>query len=453
MPDLIIRNGAVVTPAKLLTADIAIEAGRITHITPELQLPVNHEIDAKGLTIFPGLIDAHVHFNEPGRTDWEGASTGSKALAAGGGTTFFDMPLNSAPCTVTPEAFDAKRAALEQASITDFALWGGIVPNNYDSLQDLAERGVIGFKAFMSDSGLPEFPRADDLTLYEGMCEAARLHLPVAVHAESEEITRGLSERARQLDRHGIREYLDSRPVIAELEAIRRATFLAREAGASLHVVHVSSGSGIALALEARAQGTDVSIETCAHYLYFTEEDVERIGAAAKCAPPLRSAKEQASLWHHVLHGHVDLITSDHSPAPLSMKQGDDFFRIWGGIAGVQSTLPVLLDKGRKQGLHLPHIAFMTADSPARRFRILGKGRIEVGYDADLIFVDLDAATTLQAEDLLQRHAISPYIGATFKGAIRRTMLRGETIFDAGRITASRSGVFLRPEKIESWNS
>ena len=224
----------------------------------------------------------HLHFNEPGRTEWEGAATGSRALAAGGGTLFFDMPLNSTPCTVDANAFDRKRTALEASSITDFALWGGLIPGNIPEMADLADRGVVGFKAFLCDSGLPEFPRADDLTLFEGLREAARLGLPVAVHAESQELT-------RRMDAGSVRDFLDSRPVIAELEAIQRATLLAREAGAKLHIVHVSSGRGVVLAAEARAQGTDVSIETCPHYLFFTEEDLERLGAVAKCAPPLRT--------------------------------------------------------------------------------------------------------------------------------------------------------------------
>ena len=228
---MVIRGGAIVTPEGVTTADIAIEEGRIAAIAPGLP-GAAEEIDARGLTVFPGLIDVHVHFNEPGRTEWEGAATGSSALAAGGGTLFFDMPLNSSPCTVNAAAFDAKRAALERASHTDFALWGGIVPGNRESLPELAERGVIGFKAFMADSGLPEFPRSDDRTLYEGMRTAARLGLPVAVHAENQEL---LGSPGRS-----IREYLDSRPVLAEIEAIRRAALLAREAGAKLHIVHIS---------------------------------------------------------------------------------------------------------------------------------------------------------------------------------------------------------------------
>jgi allantoinase len=428
---MIIRGGAIVTPEAVISADLAIEGGRIAAIAPELA-GEGEEIDARGLTIFPGLIDVHVHFNEPGRTEWEGAATGSSALAAGGDTLFFDMPLNSSPCTVDAAAFDAKRAALERASYTDFALWGGIVPGNGDALPELAERGVIGFKAFMADSGLPEFPRSDDLTLYNGMRTAARLDLPVAVHAENHEL---VAARGRS-----IRDYLNSRPVLAEVEAIRRAALLAGEAGAKLHIVHISSGRGVAEALEARARGIDISIETCAHYLYFTEEDMLRIGAAAKCAPPLRPIAERDALCAALLRGEIDIVASDHSPAPLSLKQDENFFRVWGGIAGVQSTLAVLLDRG----CELQQIAAVCAATPARRFGIAGKGRLSVGNDADFTLVDLDGRYTVTADTLFQRHRLSPYVGAQLRGVVRRTVLRGETIFADGKIVGPPRGRMVR---------
>jgi allantoinase len=435
MSDLVVRGGILAT-AGLPQADVAIEDGKIVAVGPDVP-GADEEIDARGLHVFPGLIDVHVHFNEPGRAEWEGAATGSRALAAGGGTLFFDMPLNSTPCTINVRAFDLKRAALAESSITDFALWGGLVPGNVSELAELADRGVVGFKAFLCDSGLPEFPRADDRTLFDGLREAARLGLPIAVHAESEELTQG--------ERGSIRAFLASRPVIAELEAIQRATLLAREAGAKLHIVHVSSGRGVALAAEARAQGTDVSIETCPHYLFFTEDDVERLGAVAKCAPPLRDAVEQEGLWRQVLGGAVDIVASDHSPAPPEMKSGD-FARAWGGIAGVQSTLSVMLDRGYHcRHLPLERISSLIAATPARRFRIGAKGAIATGMDADLTLVDVSRLTQLQARHLLQRHTISPYSGSFFRGCIRRTIRRGETIFASGEITARNRGRFVRP--------
>lgn len=444
MPDLVIRGGTAILPGGPQRVDIAVEGGTITEIGEGIP-DGSEEIDAVGLTIFPAVVDCHVHFNEPGRADWEGAATGSRALAAGGGATFIDMPLNSSPCTLSAADFEAKRQALERASIADFALWGGLVPGHIGALAELAACGAVGFKAFLCNSGLPEFPRADDWTLYQGMREAARLNLPVAVHAENEELTAGLSRQAMEPGRKSIRDYLDSRPVLAEIEAIQRAGCMAAETGARLHIVHVSSGRGVAAALAARAAGADITIETCAHYLFFTEEDVERLGAVAKCAPPLRSAAERESLWAHLLAGHVDVVASDHSPALPSMKEGADFFAIWGGIAGVQSTLPVLLERGHfERGLALAQVAALTADRPARRFGLLRKGSIAPGMDADFALVDLSACDTLKRESLFQRHGFSPYVGETFRGRVCQTVVRGETIFRGGRIVGRGCGRLLK---------
>ena len=447
MVDTVIRGGTAVTPEGVRATDIAIEDGLIAAVAPDLP-GAAQEIDARGLHVFPGVIDVHLHFNEPGRAEWEGAATGSRALAAGGGTIFFDMPLNSTPCTVNAPEFDRKRAALEASSIADFGLWGGLIPGSVTAMAELAERGVVGFKAFLCDSGLPEFPRVDDFTLAEGLREAARLGLPVAVHAESHELTQGLARRMAEQGCRTIRDFLESRPVLAECEAIQRAAFLAGEAKAKLHIVHISSGRGAVLAAEARVRGVDVSLETCPHYLFFTEEDVERLGAIAKCAPPLRDRAEQESLWAGLFGGSIDMVASDHSPAPPEMKTGD-FWRAWGGIAGVQSTLAVLLEQGHhRRALPLERIAGLLAAGPARRFRISGRGRIAPGCAADLAVVDLDATFTLQSNDLQQRHRLSPYAGACFRGVVRRTIRRGETLFADGAITAHAGGTLVRPEPL-----
>jgi allantoinase len=285
------------------------------------------------------------------------------------------------------------------------------------------------------------------------MREAARLGLPVAVHAENEELTmppRGGSAR----------EFLESRPVLAEVEAIQRAVLLAGEAGVKLHIVHVSSGRGVAAAIEGRRRGVDVSIETCPHYLYFTEEDVERLGVVLKCAPPLRSALEQDALWASLHDGHVGIIASDHSPAEPSLKQGD-FMSAWGGIAGVQSTLAVLLDHGHHlhrrradrvtqlRRLSVERIVDLVATEPARRFAIPGKGRLTPGADADLVLVDVRQSYTLAAADLQQRHKTSPYVGDSFQGRVRRTIRRGETIYLDGEITVRGGGRLVHPASIE----
>jgi allantoinase len=445
--DLIVRNGTLVTATGISNADLGVADGRIVAFEPDLAGTSKEEINAEGLHVFPGVIDAHVHFNEPGRTHWEGFATGTAALAAGGTTTFFDMPLNAHPPTLDAESFDLKLKAAQAASLVDFALWGGLVPGNLAQLDELAERGVIGFKAFMSKSGIDDFQSVDDLTLYEGMMRATKLGKIVAVHAESDQLTSELARRAIEQGRTGIRDYLTSRPVVAELEAIQRAILFAQETGCPLHIVHVSSGRGIVMVAEARARGIDVSCETCTHYLVLTEDDVEELGAVAKCAPPLRPQTEQDALWQQLFDGNIPIVTSDHSPAPADMKTGPDFFKVWGGISGCQSLLQVLLTEGydRRQ-LPLPTIAAITAENIARRFGPLpGKGRLAIDVDADLVLVDLSSSFTLQRSDLFYRHQQSPYAGRLLRGRIVRTLVRGNTIFREGKIISVPTGRLLKP--------
>lgn len=445
--DLIVRNGTLVTATGISNADLGVADGRIVALEPDLAGTSKEEINAEGLHVFPGVIDAHVHFNEPGRTHWEGFATGTAALAAGGTTTFFDMPLNAHPPTLDAESFDLKLKAAQAASLVDFALWGGLVPGNLAQLDELAERGVIGFKAFMSKSGIDDFQSVDDLTLYEGMMRATKLGKIVAVHAESDQLTSELARRAIEQGRTGIRDYLTSRPVVAELEAIQRAILFAQETGCPLHIVHVSSGRGIVMVAEARARGIDVSCETCTHYLVLTEDDVEELGAVAKCAPPLRPQTEQDALWQQLFDGNIPIVTSDHSPAPADMKTSPDFFKVWGGISGCQSLLQVLLTEGydRRQ-LPLPTIAAITAENIARRFGPLpGKGRLAIDADADLVLVDLSSSFTLQRSDLFYRHQQSPYAGRLLRGRIVRTLVRGNTIFREGKIISAPTGRLLKP--------
>ena len=445
--DVVIRGAVVVAGGTRSRVDVGVRDGLIASLEPELGGPATEAIDADGLYLMPGVIDGHVHMNEPGRADWEGFNTGTRALAAGGATAAIDMPLNAHPPTVTGAAFDEKRRCLERSALVDVALWGGLVPGEIEAMDELAARGVVGFKAFMCSSGIDDFPGVDDLTLYEGMCRAASLGLPVAVHAESEAITAGLAQRARAAGRTATRDFLASRPAVAELEAIARAITLAQESGCSLHVVHVSTGRGVALVADARAHGLDVSCETCPHYLVLTEDDAEVLGNVAKCAPPLRPREECEALWHALADGTLPMVASDHSPAPWALKSGDDAFAAWGGISGCQTMLPLLLSEGAgARGLSLELIAAVTSGYVARRFRFPDKGRIEPGAEADFALVELGPSGELSAEELQYRHRHSPFLGRTFGARVARTLLRGQTVFADGRIIGPPAGRLLIPE-------
>jgi allantoinase len=444
---LLIRGGTLVTHEGERAADVGIEGGCVETISPALSDSGRQPLDATGLYIFPALIDSHVHFNEPGRADWEGIATGSRALAAGGGTLFFDMPLNAHPPVLDASSFEQKLAAAMAASLVDFGLWGGLVPGNLEQLEDLHERGVIGFKAFMSNSGIDDFPRADDRTLGEGMKRIARFGGLVGVHAESETITSELAQSALANSQTSIRDYLNSRPIHAELDAITRAIDMAGETGCRLHIVHVSCGAGVALVASAQQLGVDVTCETCPHYLALTEDDMTRIGPLAKCAPPLRAKSAQDSLWQYVLTDQVATIGSDHSPSPPGMKTDSNFFNVWGGISGVQHTLPLLLTEGhRTRHADLAQIARLTSFNVAKRFQLpTNKGSIEPGCDADFALIALDESFVVQSEQLLYKHRQTPYAGRTLTGRVVQTILRGQTVFKNGKIVAEPLGRFVRP--------
>jgi allantoinase len=439
--DRVIRGGRVVTPGGILEADVGIVEGWVAAVEPDLA-GGREELDAHGLYVLPGTIDAHVHFNDPGRKCWEGFESGSAALAAGGGTTAIDMPLNSVPATVDRAAVEAKLNAARGDSWTDFALWGGLVPGQLDAIEELAECGVVGLKAFLCESGCKEFPRADDLTLFEGMKRAAAVGMVVAVHAESEAITAALAARALAEERIGISDFIASRPVVAEVEAISRAIAIAAEAGCRLHIVHVSSGDGLAVVAGARAAGLDVSAETCPHYLTLTDEDACGLGNEGKCAPPLRSERQRRDLLAALVAGEVDWVASDHSPAPPALRQGQSAFDAWGGFPGCQTTAGVLLALAEEEPeLGLSRIGELLAEGPAARLGLADrKGAITIGRHADLAIVDL-ASTALP--ELLYRHPSSIPRLLPLRGRTVHTLLRGRFIVRDGRLVGRPAGHFM----------
>ena len=441
--DLIIRNGNLVTADSIVQGDIGIKEGKIKEVSIGKRLEANaaREINAEGQHILPGLIDTHVHFNEPGRTEWEGVQTGSRSLAAGGVTTYFDMPLNSTPPTINKENLELKRACSEEKSVVNYRFWGGLVPESIENIKELYENGVIGFKAFMSPSGIADFNHVDDVTIFKGMNEIASVGSLLAVHAESTVICDQLAQEKQSQNKTSAKDFVESRPIISEIEAVRRIISYAEATGCKLHVVHASSRKVVEVINEAKQRGLDITVETCPHYLSLTLKDLEEKGGVAKCCPPLRDDQEVEQLWAAVANGEIDVIASDHSPAPASMKEvtNGDFFKAWGGISGAQSTLNIMLTEGHfNRGLPLEKIVELTAANPAKLFGLYPhKGTIAVGSDADLAIVNLNESFRLEKKDLFYRHQQSPYIGRTFKGKVTTTIVNGKVIFENGNITVA----------------
>ena len=451
-PDLVVRGAEAVLPTGRAAADIAVTDGVVTAIGTHVA-DGGATIDARGLVVLPGLVDAHVHFNEPGRADWEGWDAGTRGAAAGGVTTVLEMPLNAHPPTITAQAFDAKRRVASEKARVDFGLWGGLVNDNLAELEGLAARGVVALKAFMSESGVDDFRRVPDGVLAAGLKAAARLGVIVGVHAESHEMVERLGSEMRGRRETGRLSWCRARPPAAELEAIKRLVSCVRGAGAGAraHVVHVSTAEGLAEVQGAREWGLSVTAETCPHYLEFDEQDFERVGPALKCAPPIRDAASRERLWTALLAGEVDLVASDHSPCPAADKQkGEhDVWQAWGGVAGIQATLPVLLTGGvHARGLSLERVADLTATAPARLFGLYPrKGTIVVNADADFALVDARRTWTFEAKQLHTKGGISPYLGRTFRGAVVRTIVRGRTVFADGEIVGEAGwGTLVKPE-------
>ncbi|MGG3735787.1 allantoinase [Heyndrickxia coagulans] len=447
--DLLLRNGLVVLPDEIKQADIAVKDGKIMKIAANLQDTGKQELDADGSYIFPGMIDIHVHFNEPGNENWEGFETGSKMIAAGGGTTFFDMPLNGIPSTVTKQALLQKSKIGIQKSLVDFGLWGGLVPGHVEDLKEMADSGVIGFKAFLSDSGNPEFERADDTTLLNGMKEIAALGKVLALHSESAAITDWLKVEKEKQGARTADDYLETRPVLAESEAVGHAIAFAKLTGCPLHFVHISSEAAIRKIEAAKQEGMDISAETCPHYLLFSHEDLTVKGAVAKCAPPLRKPEEQQKLIQLLREGKFDMIASDHSPCPYELKDPamHNLFEAWGGISGGQFTLLSLIELAVKYDIPFTQVAKWTAVNPANRFKLAEKGRIQEGKDADFAIVSLKEAYTVSKDNFFAKHKESLYIGHTFPCKISMTIRRGNILYENGEIREkAERGKWLTPQ-------
>jgi allantoinase len=439
--DLCITNALIADEAGVSRGAIGVRGGKIAALFVDApDGPAEEQIDAHGRLVLPGLVDVHVHFNDPGRADWEGFDCGSMGAAAGGVTTVVDMPLNNMPAAVDGPILAAKRAALSDRSVVDYLLWGGLVTDNAATLAAQDTAGAAAYKAFMSNSGIDDFPAVTDGVLLDGLRHAAQVGKLVAVHAESEALTAHLTRQIRATGRTDRRAWLDSRPPFAELEAINRALLLARAAGAHLHVVHVSIAEGIDQIDAARRHRQAVTCETCPHYLVLDEEDFVAIGPTAKCAPPLRSRTNVEALWQRVLAGQVDLVASDHSPCPTADKQRgeQDIWAAWGGITGVQTMLPLLLHEGvYRRGMSLSLLTRLTAANPARLFGLYPrKGTLRPGADADLAIVDLDEEWVVRSDDLFARHKHSPYDGRRLHGRVRATLVRGQVVYRDGAIVA-----------------
>jgi allantoinase len=428
-----------VLPDSIRPASIEIQNGRIEAIEPYDRSP---DIDAADNYILPGLVDTHVHINEPGRTEWEGFRSATRAAAAGGITTLVDMPLNSLPATTTVENLRAKVAAAKDQCFVDYGFWGGVVADNQQHIASLAEAGVLGYKCFLVHPGIDGFTMVNRAQLEAALPAVAGSGLPLLVHAELPGPIESASRHLEHWERYST--YLASRPDAAEVEAIRLMIELCRRYKCRVHIVHLSSVEALPDMNAARAEGLPITIETCPHYLHFAAEDIADRATQFKCAPPIRSRPNRERLWQALADAEIDLIATDHSPCLPEMKQrgGGSFRDAWGGIASLQLSLPIIWTDAMKHGFAINHVCRWMCEQPARIAGLAHrKGSIRAGLDADLVIFNPDRTQQVDAARLEHRHPVTPYSGETLEGIVEMTFVRGEKVFDRGAFAPSPKGI------------
>ena len=440
--ETVVRAASALVAGRLQPAVLTIRGGRFATVAPG---PFEGPADVPpGVHLLPGIVDSHVHVNEPGRTSWEGFATATEAAARGGITCIVDMPLNSVPATVDRAALDAKRAAAAAARpLVDVGFWGGAIPGNLGALRPLWDAGVFGFKCFLCDSGVPEFPSLDAEQLGAAMREIARFGGLLLVHAEDPSVLAAAPTGASPR----FRDFAASRPDEAEVAAIKRVLDGVRSFGTRTHVVHLSTARALDDLAAARAEGLPVTVETCPHYLVFDVDGLPDGAPEFKCCPPIRDRGNQAALWQALRDGIIDCIVSDHSPAPEQEKRrgGGDLQQAWGGIAGLQMSFLAVADAAARRGLDVADVSRWMAAGPARVIGLPSKGAIEPGRDADLVWYDPHGSTAVTEGVVAHRHALSAYTGRVFDGSVRRTLVRGATVVDGERVSGCTATLVARP--------
>jgi allantoinase len=444
----VIRSERVVTPEGVKAAAVHIRDGVITAVLGHDDLPSGADVyDARESVVMPGLVDTHVHINEPGRADWEGFETATRAAAAGGVTTLIDMPLNSIPATTTAAALEIKRAAARKKCWVNVGFWGGVVPGNASDLRALHRAGVFGFKCFLVPSGVPEFENVNEDDLRASLPILAEMDVPLLVHAELPGPIEEATKRLAKADPRKYATWLRSRPAAAETQAIEMMIALAREFNARVHIVHLSAELSVPLIRRAKKEGLRVTAETCPHYLTFSSRGIRRGATEYKCAPPIRDSRNQKGLWIALERKTIDFVVSDHSPSPPAMKCRDsgDFFRAWGGIASLQLGLPVMWTRFRGRNYSFHHLVRWMSSGPARLAGLEGhQGAIATGYDADIVIWNPEKRSVVRPKMLHHRHKLTPYANYPLRGEVEATFLRGEIIYDRGRFLGTPRGALLR---------